>query len=261
MTSPREMCCEVVTGIQGNETISYNVVQKASPDVYECCNGTAYNPLLFICCKRTLHARDVRNPATYRLKCCGTQLIDAYTQVCCGEATSSAVSSDACCGTKPYDSSINVCCGCDVVSRAFGYNTGCCGATTFDPSVQFCCQDTLYNRTDYPQSAYPLGCCGAQAYSLTNQSCCNGMTYNINSQVCCGGQVTEKQGNNLIKCCGVQLFDPNSQFCCAGEVYSIADNTNLRCCHDWQTYDLSRQRCCAGQVMTLGFVYPGPYCY
>lgn len=89
-------------------------------------------------------------PKTYGVytQCCGSQVFDNRSNVCCnGVLSPNCGSPSSCCDKVPYNNNLFVCCnsGYLIKYKRYGDYTSCCGTTVYDSRNQSCCGSNIYD--------------------------------------------------------------------------------------------------------------------
>ncbi|XP_038073926.1 uncharacterized protein LOC119742004 [Patiria miniata] len=239
---------------QGEPLIAPLCVNPVTSDM------VAYDPTREMCCDGTLH--DVRT--TTGQNCCGKQILDNLSHMCCGQEAIPIYDKKRCCGgTIVYDSETQMCCGNNVYAKSDDYNMccgnypmntlqdtcchvigssgltslpskgrgQCCGLDlTYDPETQMCCQGQTEDAivSEVVPKNDEVACCGGRAYSTSHQLCCAGIVLNATS--------------GRTECCGNTAYNPDNEHCCAETVFPIGHG---KCCGD-RAYHPSGASCCQG---------------
>ncbi|XP_062329502.1 galaxin isoform X1 [Osmerus eperlanus] len=220
-------CCE------GHLTFGLN--QNAS----QCCGDQAYNPLNEHCCNGTVHIKPKA-----RVDCCGSELWDTHTQLCCGKEgklLNRKNEHSKCCGVIRFDIRNETC------NHTLDVVPWPCGTESWDAEKQLCCgpEKKILNKTNDQNL-----CCSYDQYDPKKECCTDNLKVvslhdckpkiqstavndvSRNTKLTQGDHVCEEDNNypQSETCCNGHKHKAIRTTCCGTKVYNYSD-LQLKCCH------------------------------
>ncbi|XP_072030628.1 uncharacterized protein [Amphiura filiformis] len=258
-----------------NQICCGNVSLQSSPggrSLYTCTNDIAHRADETVC-------ENVVYGVTGGV-CCGKQLLDVSTQVCCQNIIYNITDSKSdCCGNVPYNANdaSKLCCDGSLHNHTPG--AVCCGTSAIDSSTMQCCGNNdhrfAYSKGELftnkwifhcmVMSKQDLSTCKSQVdQSLdvnsfqivktvfsnqgTDPVCCNDGNYDSTQHTCCDGLLHKFVPNGI--CCGHSLIRDNTkELCCDGSVKTKTYGSDSVCCGQ-NIIDKRRYECCGGKLMS-----------
>nr|XP_054758212.1 uncharacterized protein LOC129264370 isoform X1 [Lytechinus pictus] len=202
----------------------------------------------------------VRHPAGQG-QCCGSNLYDPTTELCCDGFRYEAEENSVCCGNKPYQANgSHLCCNGTLHTQAEGKE--CCNRAAFYPSTHQCFstggQNIIIQLLDDHTLSATNAFCIEGSYNATNQTCCDGLLHN-GLRECCSNRVIKAPSQEI--CCNgaihQKIYGEESQCCPSGQIMHQSLGCNPyhsdfghQLCNDTEFFPLT-QGCCAGMVYSL----------
>ncbi|XP_071834456.1 uncharacterized protein [Apostichopus japonicus] len=210
------------------------------------CGSLPYNRETTSCCGGKLNPGIPEIPGI--TECAGTTaFLNSQKRLCQGKLhTITETSRTQCCGTELFDDQTELCCS-DQIQRKTSPAMECCDTLVHDPTVQTC---YVYTREDWSRAVKVLD------IKVGSDRLCAGLVLEANEF--CKKKIfgpdtiiKGRDGDNAI--CGTQAFN-TEEFFCDRRDNLIPRNPNDGLCfteYGNQLFDLSRQICCYGNLYDL----------
>ncbi|PIK43141.1 hypothetical protein BSL78_20014 [Apostichopus japonicus] len=210
------------------------------------CGSLPYNRETTSCCSGKLNPGIPEIPGI--TECAGTTaFLNSQKRLCQGKLhTITETSRTQCCGTELFDDQTELCCS-DQIQRKTSPAMECCDTLVHDPTVQTC---YVYAREDWSRAVKVLD------IKVGSDRLCAGLVLEANEF--CKKKIfgpdtiiKGRDGDNAI--CGTQAFN-TEEFFCDRRDNLIPRNPNDGLCfteYGNQLFDLSRQICCYGNLYDL----------
>ena len=191
-----EICCDGQTfpKITFNKCC-YNPLGHAIPynsSNHLCCDGNLHHGAIstHLCCSGRSIPKPEPNAASPHYDCCGTDIYDTITQICCNGKIYEKIQYDACCfsADQPYHSSVSTCC-CDKIHDKHRFD-GCCAGRGYNSHTHTCCWPVVHKKRKGHK------CCNGAAalFHVFTQRCCSGSV--VNGKLCSPSAIS-RQVNHL----------------------------------------------------------------
>ncbi|XP_046872125.1 galaxin isoform X2 [Hypomesus transpacificus] len=140
--------------------LTFGLSQGAS----QCCRDQAYNPLNEHCCNGRVHIKPKG-----QVDCCGSELWDQHTQLCCGKERKlldRMTVHSKCCGVVRFDKRNETC------NDTLDVEPRTCGTESWDAEKQLCCgpEQKILNKINDQNL-----CCSYDQYDPKTQCCTNNL--------------------------------------------------------------------------------------
>ncbi|XP_065179401.1 galaxin-like [Sycon ciliatum] len=219
----REMCCMDMVAPGPERTKTCCGTESYANATQGCCGGTAvFEHAIAMCCDGAI---TTDGPAAVR-ECCGTNTFPkgAGHMCCAGNVVNANPAQEKCCGADIYNPYTDICCQDTVMARSqpgavehccgagiIGPLSACCGNNTvYDPAMQQCCGGQVADGTP-PQ----FMCCGPSSFSIFGESlCCNGLLQHAGPDA------------RTMACCGTSVFSTLTHTCCGVAALYATPNYN-----------------------------------